>query len=185
MHLLFEPWERMELMGWQIPLPQRIGYGHVYCLLDKDGEITKRDFVGLGEQNLEGEVKQDKGLKRLFNRFMRACRLQLVIEEDLICLADETEPVASFEISQEDYESALAYFKSLDGSMVEYDRTFNNCVHYANQDLKAAGIDLGNGLGLSAGAFFQKALKQSQGNLLAPPLGIEVVERTVPKHDPS
>lgn len=173
------------MMGWQIPLPPQLGYGHVYCLLDKDGEVTKRDFVGLGELSLEGEKKQDKGITGLFNRFMRACKLQLVVEENVIFLADESEPIASFDINENDYERALAYFRSLDGSMVEYDRTFNNCVHYANQDLRAAGINIGNGLGLTAGQFFQKALKQSKGNLLAPPLGIEVVERTVPKHDPS
>lgn len=174
----------MELLGRQVRLPSSLGYGHVYCLLDKDGEITKRDLVGLGEASLGGQAKTSKGIAGLFNRLMRASVLHVATEEDIIFLADEGEPIASFEITAQDYENALARFRSMHDRQVPYDRTFKNCVHYANEDLKAAGVDIGNGLGLTAGAFFKRALKQSQGNLLAPPLGIEIVERTIPTAKP-
>jgi hypothetical protein len=201
-HLVYRTWPSIEFLDSEIKPPAFLKYGHVFCLLEKDGEIIETEITlpfhnhsgneneAALPENLEvaTESHSSKGrLKRFFEKALKISEISYLGFRTYYT-SDETDTVASFNIDEAGYKRLYDHILERNHTNAPYNRLTRNCVFYAAQDLKTAGIDFGNGWGYTAGRFFEKVQKSSKGNLLIDGQStIQVIERSValPREDDS
>ncbi|MEM6812475.1 MAG: hypothetical protein AAF549_08420 [Pseudomonadota bacterium] len=174
-HLVFHAEKEAEFLDFKIPIPKQVGYGHLFAVLQND---QATHILDIGWQDVESEGPCWR-LSRLYQRALRKGYVQAVLQSPDIYIPEESQPAASFPITQDQYDGALQYFEQQEGRALPYSRYSTNCVHYARLSMMSAGIYLGETRGLSAGMYFKRAQKQSVGDLLKVKHDIVVFERTV------
>jgi len=162
-HLVFIPHKTAPFLGAEVPLPAITRYGHVYTMIEENDDFLELDF-----DYRKIKINCEKsGLSLFFDHALK--RGSVARKANLLQIFPTVNiQASSFDLSEEVYRHVENYFDEQAGSFVPYDRNSQNCVYWAAQDLRAAGIETPETRWLTAGMFFSKMAKSplSLGNLL-------------------